>query len=308
MKTTFIRSFLLKILFGVVAFTIAISVNGCNQSETPGTKSDYKDNSEVFPVEVKPVERVEWIDDILAYGTIKVYDKVDIVSTLPGNLARLLCKEGQRVQKDEVVAIVERDEIGSTFKPVEIKATVAGTIETIHMKEGAKVLPMTPIVSITRQEKTILSVSMFETELAKVRVDQKAFIEMDAFPNRQFTGKVSYINPNIQTQSGKGEVEITFDKNSPEVLSGMFGRARIIISRRMTLAIVPEALKKREGKNAVYVVNNGAARLTFIEIGSQKADVIEVKNGINIGDTVITFASDELKDSARVKIAGGYQQ
>lgn len=296
-----------KILSYIILSSLLI-VNCCDKQDAVKDKKAEELANHPLPVEVSIVKQTEWIEDVSTYGSVKKPDIVEIFPKVPGTLVRLLAIEGQKVKNDEVIAIVERDEVGLSFKPVEVKSTVAGKVETLYLKEGARVSDMNPILSISKQEDLKLIVELFETDLAKVRDGQKVIITLDALPNREFTGKVNLIKSNLNSQSGKGEMEITFDKSFSEIMPGMFGRARIIINRKTALTIVSDAVKRINGKRAVYVVKDGIAKLTFVELGLQKPDAVEIKKGIGAGDTVIIFVSDELKDGTRVKIAGGYQQ
>lgn len=295
-----------KVLFLIVLSSLLV-INGCNKQEEAGNRKTEELANQPLPVEVIIVKQTEWIEDVSTYGSVKKPDIVEIFPKMPGKLVRLLVVEGQKIKNDKVIAIVERDEVGLSFKPVEVKSTVAGKVETLHLKEGARVSDANPILSISKQEDLKLMVELFETDLAKVRDGQKVIITLDALPDREFTGKVSLIKSNLNSQSGKGEVEITFDRNYSEIMPGMFGRAGIIINRKPALAIAADAIKRINGNRAVFIIKDGIAKLTFVELGLQKTDAVEIKKGISAGDTVIIFASDELKDGTRVKIVGGNQ-
>lgn len=298
-----------KLGFSLFCLSAVVLFNSCSQNDSTELKAESaaRDNA-VIPVEVYAVKETPWIEDVPTYGSVKKPDIVEIFPKMPGKLVRLLVLEGQKIKNDEVIAIVERDEVGLSFKPVEVKSTVAGKVETLYLKEGARVSDANPILSISKQEDLKLMVELFETDLAKVREGLIVIITLDALPNREFTGKVNLIKSNLNSQSGKGEVEITFDRNYSEIMPGMFGRAGIIINRKQALTIVPDAIKRINGNRAVYVVKDGIAKLIFVELGLQKTDAVEIKKGISAGDTIVTFASDELKDGSRVKIVGGNQQ
>lgn len=300
---------LYKLIFLILFLLTVIAISSCNKNEalTSKNKSAVLDDN-ILPVEVRTVQKTLWTEDVSVYGNIKEKDKVDIFSKMPGKLIRLLVKEGQYIQNNKVIAIVDRDEVGLSFKEVEVKSTAAGKVETLYLKEGARVSDANPILSISKQEDLKLIVELFETDLVKIRIGQRAIITLDALPNREFTGKVTLIKPNLNPQSGKCGIEITFDHNYPEILPGMFGRVSIIINQKMTLAVVPDAIKKINGTRAVYVVKDGIAKLTFVELGLQKTYTVEILKGINAGDTIIIFALDELKDGTRVKIVEGSQQ
>lgn len=296
-----------KILSFIILSSLLI-VNGCDKQDAVKDKKIEELANHPLPVEVSITKQTEWIEEVSTHGFVKKPDIVEIFPKMPGTLIRLLITEGQKVKNDEVIAIVERDEVGLSFKPVEVKSTVTGKVETLYLKEGARVSDMNPILSISKQEDLKLIVELFETDLAKVRNGQKVIITLDALPNRKFTGKVSLIKSYLDAQSGKGELEITFDKSFSEIMPGMFGRASIIINRKTALNIAPDAIKRINGKRAVYVVKDGIAKLTFVELGMQRPDAVEIKKGIGAGDTVIIFASEELKDGTRVKIIGENQQ
>lgn len=295
---------MMKIYILIVLSVILLTLSNCNKTDSIETRDTTIQDSKVFAVEVGIVQKSEWKEDIPSYGTIKEQDKVEIFSRMPGKLIRLLVKEEQKVQNDEVIAIVERDEVGLTYKPVEVKSTVSGKVETIYLKEGAKVSDA-PILSIAKQEDLKLVVSVFETDFAKVRLNYSVLIKMDALPDREFTGRVSMVKPVVDTRSGKGEIEITLDKNHSEIKGGMFGRVKIINGKKSALTIVPEGLKKIEGKNVVYLVKNGKIIFAPVEIGVQTSNAIELKKGVSIGDTVVTFASEDLIENDNVKIVGG---
>lgn len=293
----------MRMLFVLISLLIVIvSFGSCGK---PDSGQSNQSEMQAIPVEVKSVRQTEWLEIVSTYGKVKTPDRVDIFSRLSGKLVRLLAREEQKVQIDDQLALVDRDEIGHVYNQVVVTATVAGRVDTIYLKEGARVSPMAPILSITRQEDLKAMVSVFETDIVKLQINQPAIITLDALPGREFSGKVSLIKTNLNSQDSKGEVEIAFDQNHPEIMPGMFVRANITISRGTTLVIPPEALRKIEGKSAVYLAQNGLAVLRFIEIGRQRTDAVEIKSGIAEGETVISFASEELKDGIHIRIIEG---
>lgn len=290
-----------KILIGFLLLALVIA-SGCGKQDASHSNNG---NNKAFPVEVAIVKQAEWVDEIPTYGTIKASDEVEIFPRMSGKLMRLLVKEEQSVQNDEVLAIIDRDEVGQAYKPVEVKATAAGKVETIYLKEGAKVSDKTPILTIAKTGNLKILSHIFETDIPKLKPGQECLITIDALPDQAFTGAVTLIKSQLHTQSSKGEVEIAFNQGHPAIIAGMFARVRIIINRRTALVIPPECLKKINGKESVYVTKDNIAKLVFIELGSRKTEMVEVKSGITANETVIIIASDELKDGSHIKIIKG---
>jgi multidrug efflux pump subunit AcrA (membrane-fusion protein) len=279
--------------------SVFIGCGKANSSETQGSTQAE------FAVEAAPVRQTEWVEDIATYGMVKPPDKVDIFPRMPGKITKLLVKEEQSVQPDDVLALIDRDEVGQDYKPVEVKATAAGKVETINLKEGAKVSDMTSILTIAKTGNPKILSHIFETDMPKLKLGLECLITLDALPEQTFKGTITLIKSQLHTQSSKGEVEITFNENHPEIMPGMFVRVRVVVARRTALVIMPECLKKIEGKETVYVARDNMAKLVFVELGSWKTDTVEVTHGLTKDDTVITLFSDELKDGSHIKIIKG---
>jgi HlyD family secretion protein len=67
------------------------------------------------------------------------------------------------------------------------------------------------------------------------------------------------------------------------------------------LSVPSSSIFQRSGKWAVFVVENGRARLRNIEIGHRTGATVEIKKGLERGEKVILFPSDEVDDNSRVK-------
>lgn len=88
-----------------------------------------------------------------------------------------------------------------------ITSPTAGIVTTKVVEIGELVSPGTPIVVITNLDTVYLTIFVPETKLGKVKLGQRAEVSVDSFPNRTFSGKVTYISPeaeftpkNIQTK------------------------------------------------------------------------------------------------------------
>lgn len=296
-----------KILVALLACVGIAFAGGCGKSGSQDMGNSTGQEAESLPVEAQVVHAGDWVEEVSTYGVIAASEKIDVFATAPGTLISLLVKEGEQVAKDQLIAIIERDDIGQTYKPVQVKTTTVGVVESFYLKEGAKAPVGSPILSISRRSNPKLVVELGETDLPKISVHQIAVIRVDAFPEKIFAGKVNLIQSFVDPQNGKGAAEIIFDRDYPEIKSGMFGRANITINSRTAIKVASEALHKINNREAVFMIVNSIADLRFIETGAQSNNVVEVKKGLAPGDTVVTFASNALKAGSRVKIVEGKQ-
>lgn len=121
----------------------------------------------------------------------------DIVRVIPqvvGELEKFDIKEGDYVNKDEILAKQSIDNIsGSDFEKALIKAPIAGKIIKKQGVIGENVAPGQVLMMIVDPEKLYITANIEETKLEKVKIGQVVDIKIDQFKNKKFTGKIKAI-------------------------------------------------------------------------------------------------------------------
>ena len=152
-----------------------------------------------------------------------------------------------------------------------------------------------------------LTVNVPSAEMAALRVGQALAFSTDAFPGREFTGKITHINPSVSP--GDRSVRVIAEVgNVPEVLKGgLFVKGRIATGGRKGVVLVPRAallswsVAARKGE--VFVVDNNVARRRGVSTGAVQGDRVEIPSGLRPGETVVTRGAFLLSDGDAVKVA-----
>jgi RND family efflux transporter MFP subunit len=173
--------------------------------------------------------------------------------------------------------------------------------------EGAMLGANTPLVSIVEINPLIAVINAIERDYPFLRLEQEAIISTDAFPNREFKGRIARVAPILQENSRQARVEIEVD-NPDEVLKpGMFARVRILLDHRDAATLVPQtAVVKRDGKTGVFLAQWGetpSAKFTPITLGIQTPELAEVLEPALEGD-VVTLGQHMLTDGAKIILPG----
>ena len=205
---------------------------------------------------------------------------------------------------------------------VTIDAPMSGAITRLSIEEGETVLigtmnnPGTVLMTIADLSVILAVLEVDETDIVDVRLGQQATVLIDAFPDREFAGRVTKIGSSaIQAGTNAGnasdqrgtnfEVEVTIKEEIPGVRPDFSCTADITTATRADVVAVPiqaltvrddEAEEEREG---VFVLQDGAARFQPIEVGIAGERYFEVLSGLAAGDDVITgpyAAVRELED------------
>jgi multidrug efflux pump subunit AcrA (membrane-fusion protein) len=90
---------------------------------------------------------------------------------------------------------------------------------------------------------------------------------------------------------------------SVNLMPGMFASVSLKTDILKDRLIVPNAaVLWREQRSLAFVAENGLAKWCYVQTGAENEDEVEIKSGINAGDTVITKGHYALAHDARVKI------
>jgi RND family efflux transporter MFP subunit len=185
-----------------------------------------------------------------------------------------------------------------------IKAPTGGIIGSKAVEEGMFVSTGAEIASIINLSQLKVQVYLTEAEVYQIAPGQKIKLTTDVYPNKSFTGIVTFISPQAN-QAYNYQVEITAANNKDAPLrSGTFVYADF--SRKITqkVILIPrEALIESTQNASVYTVENGKAVLRRIKVGAAYGGNIQVTDGLTVGDQVITSGQINLKDSTLINIS-----
>ena len=149
-------------------------------------------------------------------------------------------------------------------------------------------------IGLADVQNPVVDLSIDESDLEIVAVDDPIELSLDALPDSILTGSLTRVDPvlteleGIQTVHAMAKLD---DTSLDEVLSlpmGMSGTIEIIHAETHSALLVPiSALHELdEGKYGVFVMENGEPRLQEVEVGLQSAVYAEILSGLSMGDTV----------------------
>lgn len=157
-----------------------------------------------------------------------------------------------------------------------------------------------------------LTVTVPSKDMAHVRVGQTLSFSTAAIPRKEFTGKVTFINPAVNEIDRSVKV-IADVRNEPEELKGgMFVKGRIVTGDRKGVLQIPRGslvtwdVAARKGD--VFVVSGEQAVRRSVQTGSLFGEMVEVTGGLQEGDILVIRGGFNLSDGDKVKstqAAGG---
>jgi RND family efflux transporter MFP subunit len=177
----------------------------------------------------------------------------------------------------------------------ELAAPFDGIVTEKNAEPGNLAAPGQPLVTIERAGGYRLEAAVQESTV--IRPGQKASIEV---LGTTIEGRVSEIVPAVDAASRTFIAKIDLPA-SPQLRSGVFGRARFSQGERQAIAVPPEAVVERGQVASVYVADGGRARARLVTLGQRTANGIEILSGLSGGERVIAPVPAGLVDGAEVR-------
>jgi RND family efflux transporter MFP subunit len=173
-----------------------------------------------------------------------------------------------------------------------------------YVDEGETVSANAPLLRIVEIDPIIAVVFVTERDYALLSPHQPTVLRTDAFPGRQFEGRIERIAPVFREATRQARVELTVANRELLLKPGMFIRASVVLDRVEDTTHVPEqALTTRDGESGVFVVDADRRSVIWrkVEAGIRDAGRVQV-SGEGVSGKVVTLGQHLLKDGSAVTI------
>lgn len=187
----------------------------------------------------------------------------------------------------------------------EVEAPISGVISNRHIELGQRVNANEILFTIADFNPLRARIYVPEKDIARVFVGQEAIIKVDALADREFTGKVTMISPVVDPTNGTVKVTIDIDGAQKWLKPGMFASIYITTEKHENTLLIPKkALLLESETDQVYVMQDGRAHKVALTIGFSSGDNVEVLDGLQEGQQVVTIGQDGLREGLPIKVPG----
>lgn len=254
----------------------------------------------------------------LQNGTFDYKYQGNVVASVTGTVSKLNVKEGGRVTKGQIIAVLQSDsvdqQIQSAKSAVEnaqlaldsqknkvsgytIKSPIAGTIVEKIYKEGDTLKAGEILCTVFDLSHLTLTLNVDELDITKVKTGQTVTVTADAASGKEYTGTVTKININGTTKTGVTSYPVTIRIDQTEgLLPGMNVDAKIVVESQENVLTVPVSAVLRNNfvllktdaqdpKTTEAGIPAGFA-YTEVKLGAANDTAIVITEGLKEGDIV----------------------
>ena len=183
-------------------------------------------------------------------------------------------------------------------------APFAGRIAEVQIQVGERTSPDRPLVTLVSLDPIRVAVQVFEADFSRLQPGARAEIRFPSLPSNVFLGTVSQLGPEIDAERGTGVAYVELENPGGKIRPGMYAEVSLEADRLLDRLSVPrEALIERNKRLLVFRAIGGRAEWSYVDIGLETDDWIEITKGIAAGDTVLTQGHLTIAHGAPVKVA-----
>jgi len=220
----------------------------------------------------------------------------------------------QAVPRQELVAAT------STFKQVEarvalaklrvdrsiIESPVSGVAISREIELGEVVSPGSLLAVIHDVSRLKAATGIPEQDISHFHVGGAVKLEVDAYPGREFTGRIHFLSPAATEQNRTFPAEIDIDNRKGELRPGMIARVSLVRRVFENAVVAPrDAVLERDTGNVIFVLKDERAQIREVEAGPSERGRIVILRGLSPGEVLIVSGHRNLVDGQRVRAVGG---
>ncbi|MBI4679250.1 MAG: HlyD family efflux transporter periplasmic adaptor subunit [Elusimicrobia bacterium] len=318
------KRFWRRLWIAILLVAIGLPLAGWGAFRYYTRRSEARKLAKLVPAKV---EKGEFVVKTQAAGVVEPENKVPIMPAFSGRIEVILVREGDTVQKGDVLAWMSSSErvalldsaavrgasaeearmVDDAYRMIPLVAPIHGEVIKRAVEPGQPVSPNQNAFTVS--DRLIVKTFVDESDIGKVRAGQSAEFILDAYLKERRQGKVVAIAYDSTTQNNVTvyEVKLRPQNGVSRMRSGMTAEVYIEIEKKVGVVFVPKrAVKHKEDGTVVMLAKTPGAPLIEqkVSLGASNEKFSEILSGVSAGDTVMMPSSpvpDEDEHVVRVK-------
>ena len=202
------------------------------------------------------------------------------------------------------------DGIRTVIAKKTLRAPFAGRLGIRLVNLGQYLDTGKPIVSLQALEPVYADFSLPQQELARLKAGMQVRVTTDAYPGRQFEGRLTAINPDLDASTRSVGLQATFENPDHLLRPGMFARVEVLLPEEQAVLVIPatSVLSAPYG-DSVYVIESKpgkegtsglVVRQQFVRTARARGDFLAVDSGLKPGERIVNSGIFKLRNGVSV--------
>lgn len=205
----------------------------------------------------------------------------------------------------------DADAIRATIAKKTIRAPFSGQLGIRQVNLGQYLDAGKPIVWLQTITPVYADFSLPQQELSQLTNGMPVRLQIDAYPDRDFQGTLTALNPGLDPATRSVSLRATFDNPKQLLRPGMFARIEVLLPLHSDVMVIPAtSVLRAPSGDSVYVIEeqtdtaSGKAskkvRQQLVRLGMERGDFVSVESGLKPGDRIVSSGQFKLRTGMAV--------
>lgn len=270
------------------------------QQLTVDAEKDFERTSSLLPEGAVSKEEFDKAKILFAAATARLVEaSANLEMMVEGFRAEEIAKAAAQLEARRAELARIEEEIAKASVRVPFTGFIAETSTELGEWLGVG----DPVIELIQMDPALVRVEVPERYLRGVTVGRIAVVTLDALPGYQGEGEITRIVPEADVSARTFPIKIQLANPEHLLLAGMLARVTLEVGEPRTVTAVPkDAIVLSNRGNAVFIVNEGKARMVPVQVGDSYNNLVAIEGNVEVGVPVVIRGNERLRDGQRVNI------
>jgi membrane fusion protein (multidrug efflux system) len=205
------------------------------------------------------------------------------------------------------------DNMRAMIAKKEVRAPFDGQLGIRQVNVGQMINPGQLVVPLQALDPVYVDFALPQQHLAKLSPGLEARVRTDAVSGREFVGKLTAINPNVDPITRNVQLQATLANPDHVLRPGMFAKVEVVLPEKNKAVVIPgSAISYAPYGDSVFVIEkkkdpksgkeSQTIRQQFVRVGEARGDFVSINNGLKAGETVVGTGVFKLRNGMAITI------
>lgn len=198
---------------------------------------------------------------------------------------------------------------GDAKRTLTLRSPVTGIVTEKKALQGMRFMPGEMLYQVADLSSVWVLADVFEQDIGLVKSGATAKVRINAYPEREFEGKVTYVYPTLAAETRTVQVRVELPNPGQLLKPGMFANVELAGITRSNAVTVPVSAVIDSGTRRIVLVQvkEGRFEPREVRLGMRSDDDVEVLDGVTAGEDVVVAANFLIDAESNLKAAiGGF--
>jgi len=208
------------------------------------------------------------------------------------------------ISEEQIKALAKS---GNAKRTMTFRSPVGGIVTEKKALQGMRFMPGEMLYQIADLSTVWVFADVFEQDVGLVRNGAKANIKINAYPDKEFEGKVTYVYPTLNAETRTAQVRLELPNPNYLLKPGMFANVSLSADSKGNVVTVPVSAVIDSGTRRIVLVQVKEGRFDprEVKLGARGDDFVEVLEGVREGEDVVVAANFLIDAESNLKAAVG---